>query len=270
MLATSCTSRKTHFELLPSPSGNFPTGKTRGLVVRMECNDNLASHHERNKRPRHENSTVPPHCKDPTLSNPESGCKTHATSATVPLLANNSGSLPDLDQDMDEPSVGRPNPNWGDVPPPPPCDPTPAESRTQTELLESLHRSLASAKDTLNKMSIHAVLPERTINIVQDLYHRATQTKSPESQEPPNDILDAIRRLAKDVEELKRATPPSATPTHPPPKPKEVFATGPSFKPTAKTPNHLNPPHHLTTHGNDTTQHDSYSSSPPLWRSVIA
>ncbi|KIM52265.1 hypothetical protein SCLCIDRAFT_11925 [Scleroderma citrinum Foug A] len=72
------------------------------------------------------------------------------------------------------------------------------EPHTQAEHLMSLHKSLESAMGTLNKLSIHTVLPECTISLVHELYH-CTKTTSSVEQGPSDDILAAIRKLAKDI-----------------------------------------------------------------------
>ena len=78
---------KAHLDLLPSPSGNIPMGKTRGLVLRMECNNtrtDIEHHHER-KRARIDKTSIPPHQKDPTpSSSPNGDSGTPTTEKTGP------------------------------------------------------------------------------------------------------------------------------------------------------------------------------------------
>jgi len=82
-----------------------------------------------------------------------------------------------------------------------------------------------------------------TLNVVQEIHHRTTKEKSPDKQGPSGDILSAIRKLAKDVEDLKCVAP-NPTPSQSPTRPKEVFATGPTFcpSPVARNPKPVQPP----------------------------
>ena len=113
---------------------------------------------------------------------------------------------------------------------------------TQVDLLETLHASLESAVETLNRLSIHAIYPERTLTLIQEIYHRSFKTQPSGKQGPSDDILSVIQKLAKDVEDLKRAAP---NPNPSPPnlaRPKEVFATGPTIRPKPKNPKPTPPP----------------------------
>jgi len=211
------------------------------LEVRMECNNSLASHHERSKRARIEGPT-PPHSKDPTLPSPSGGRGSPTTSTSPHPPKPNTPS--DVDQEMEEQATTSTFiPDWSDDVDPLPQTANNGEPPSQTELLVSLHKTLESVADTLNKLSIHAVIPERTIIVVQEIHRRTTKEKPPGEQGPSGDILSAIRKLAKDVEELKR-TAPIPTPSQSPTRPKEVFATGPTFRPSpmARSPKPTQPP----------------------------
>ena len=206
----SSSSSKAHLVLLPSPSGNLPTGKSRGLVVNMECNNSLASHHERSVKRIRTEGPNPPHRKDPpSPSSPNGGCGTPTTPAIVPHPPN-PDTPSDVDQEMEEQTrTSTSNPAWGDVVEnalPLPQTPNNGELHTQTERLVALHKTLENAMATLNTLSIHAVLPDRTLSLVQELYRR-TKAKPSDEQTPSDDILSAIRKLAKDVEDLKRTAP---------------------------------------------------------------
>jgi len=136
------------------------------------------------------------------------------------------------------------NPAWGDVvenASPLPQTPNNGELHTQTEHLVVLHKTLKCAMATLNTLFIHAVLPERTLSLIQELYHR-TKAKPSDEQTPSDDILSAIRKLAKDVEDLKRTTPNPPLPTQNPTRPKSTFATGPVIRPSPKAPKLAQPP----------------------------
>ena len=182
----------------------------------MECNDNLANHSERGvKRLRTEDST-PPHRKDPpTPSSPNDGCRSPTTPVAAPHPPN-TDTPSDVDQEMEEQTViNTSKPGWEDnvEDASPPHASKNGEPHTQAEHLVSLHKSLESAMGTLNKLSIHVVLPECTISLVHELYHHTKTTLSVE-QGPSDDILATIRKLAKDIEDLKcTATNPSPPPT---------------------------------------------------------
>jgi len=210
----------------------------------MECNINLASHSERSVKRLRTEGPDPPHRKDPpTPSSPNDGCGSPTTPVAAPHPPNADTPL-DVDQEMEEQTeIGTSKPSWGDDNEDafPPQTPKKGEPHTQAGCLTTLHKTLESAMDTLDKLSIHAVLPERTVNLVQELYHRTKTTTSSE-QEPSNDILSAIRKLAKDVEELKRAAPNPLPPAQNPTRPKNVFTTGPTIRPTPKTPKPVQPP----------------------------
>ena len=74
-----------------------------------------------------------------------------------------SGTPRDTDQVMDDQITSNtPQPRWSDE-----------ENEvdqdvpiTQADLLENLHKSLESAVNTLNQLSIHAICPERTFALV--------------------------------------------------------------------------------------------------------
>ena len=222
-------------------------GKTRGLVVKMECNDNLVSHNERGVKCLRTEDPNPPHHKDlPIPSSPNDGCRSPTTPVAAPHPPNADTPL-DVDQEMEEQTViNTSKPSWVDSVDDalPPQASKNGEPHTQAECLVTLHKSLESAMDALNKLSIHTVLPERTISLVQELYHRTKMTSSDE-QGPSDDILAVIRKLAKDVEDLKRTAPnplPPPPPTQNPTRPKNVFTTGPTICPTPKTPKPAQPP----------------------------
>ena len=223
---------------------SFPTGKSRRLAVRMECNNSLASHHERSKRARIEGPSSPPHSKDPAPSSPTGGGPTTPVTAPQPFNPDRSS---DVDQEMEERTITSvPNLNWDEDTALLPQTTNNGEPPSQAELLASLHKTLLSATDTLSKLSIHAIIPEHTLSMVQEIYRKCTKEKSPDNQGPSGDILSAIRKLAKDVEDLKRATPtPTPTSSQSPTRPKEVFATGPTFRPNPKTPKPTQPPPQL-------------------------
>ena len=215
----------------------------------MECNDSLASCHERSsaKRPRSPEGPTPPHRKDPPPpSSSNNGCDTPTTPVAAPHPPN-ADTPSDVDQEMEEQTgISTSRPSWGDDVENacPPQAPRNGEPQTQAECLVALHKTLESAMDILNKLSIHAMLPERTINLAQKLYRR-TKTTSSDEQGPSDDILSAIRKLAKDVEDLKRTTPslpPPPPPSQGPAKPRSVFATGPTIRPNPKTPTQAQPP----------------------------
>ena len=194
----------------------------------MECINDRAN---QKKRARIEEPT-PPDGKDPTPPSPNGGGGT----PTTPVAPNPGTSSPDVDQEMGEqPEAGTSNPSQWDE-----DDAFP--SSTQAELLDSLHKTLEGAVDTLKKLSIHAIFPEPTLNLIQELYRGTTKTESPKDQNPSDDILSALRKLAKDVEDLKRAAPTSPSPVQGPTKPKNVFATGPTIRPSPKTPKPTQPP----------------------------
>ena len=196
----------------------------------MECNNtrtDIEHHHER-KRARTDKTSIPPHQKDPTpSSSPNGDSGTPTTEKTGPRT----GTPLDTDQVMDDQAISNTRrPSWGDE-----------ENRenqeaplTQTDLLESLHKSLESATEILNRLSIHATYPESTLILIRELHRRFNKTKPSEEKKPSDDILSAIQRLAKDVEELKRATPTSTPSTVNPARSKDVFATGPTIKPKPK------------------------------------
>ena len=210
----------------------FSHRKTRGLVVRMECNDDQSDQSDHASKCTRTEET-PPHRKDPTPPSPNGIGGTPTT-----LVAPNPGTSPDVDQEMGEqPVANTSTPRWGDADDSfPPQATNNGEPHTQAELLESLHKTLEGAVDTLKQLSIHTVFPEHTLDLIQELYRRTTKTKSPEEQGPTDDILSALRKLAKDVEDLKHAAPISPPPTHDPAKPKNVFTTGPTIQPSPKTP----------------------------------
>ena len=149
-------------------------GKTRGLVVKMECNDNLVSHSERGVKCLHTEDSTPPHCKDPpTPSSPNDGCRSPTTPVAAPHTPN-ADTPSDIDQEMEEQTViNTSKPGWEDdvEDASPPHASKNSEPHTQAEHLVSLHKSLKSAMGTLNKLSIHTVLPECTISLVHELYH---------------------------------------------------------------------------------------------------
>jgi len=197
-------------------------GKTRGLVVKMECNDSLMSHHECSsaKCPRSPEGPTPPHRTDPP---PPSSSNNRCGTPTTPVAAPNppnADTLSDVDQEMEEQTgISTSRPSWGDDVENtcPPQAPRNSEPQTQAECLVTLHKTLESAMDILNKLSIHAMLPEHMINLAQKLYRR-TKTTSSDEQGPSDNILSTIRKLAKDVEDLKRTTP--SLLAAPPPQPR--------------------------------------------------
>jgi len=172
--------------------------------------------------------------------------------------------FPVVDQEMGEQTGnGVSSPSWSDDPLPQAHDLNSNGTHTQADLLGSLHRTLESAVKTLNQLSIHATFPDHTINLIHDLYSRTAKAKSLDEQEPSDDILSAIRKLAKDVEELKR--PPSTL--HPIPTQLDPGTSSPQAQPSGPNKNprsQHNPPHHPITRGSATTRHALYYRFPPL------
>ena len=195
---------------------------------------------ERNKRPRIE-ETSPPHHKDPTAPIPSGGSGTPTSLKAIPH-PHDTPPFPVIDQEMGEQTGnGVSSPSWSDDPLPQAHDLNSNRTHTQADLLGSLHRTLESAVKTLNQLSIHATFPDHTINLIHDLYSRTAKAKSPDEQEPSDNILSAIRKLAKDVEELKCA--PLNPPPHPhPTRPRDVFASGPTIRPKPKSLRPTQPP----------------------------
>ena len=212
----------------------------------MECNNSLTSHHKRSVKRLRTEGPNPPHRKDPpTPSNPNNGCRTPTTPVAVSHPPN-PDTPSDVDQEMEEqPKISTSKPGWDadNEDAFPPQAPKNGESHTQAECLTTLHKTLESAMDTLNKLSIHAVLPERTTSLVQELYRR-TKTTLPGEHGPSesDDILSAIRKLAKDIEDLKCTATKPLPPAQSPTRPKDVFTTGPTIRPNPKTPKPAQPP----------------------------
>ena len=203
------------------------------MVVGMECNNTRTEeehHHERKCARTDEANPIPPSPKDPTLPGP----KGNGDTPTTKRLDSRLGTPIDMDQVMgDQMTSNTPRPiRWGD-------DENNVNQEvplTQTDLLETLHKSLESAVETLNRLSLHAIYPERTIALIRELYHKANKATPSGDRGPSDDILSAIQRLAKDVEDLKRAAPSPSPPATTPSKSRDVFATGPTIKPKPKSP----------------------------------
>ena len=198
----------------------------------MECNNTRMEEHQR-KRTRLEESSTPPHQKDPTPPSHNGNSGTTTTKETFP---NTEPSI-DGDQVMDDQvtsnmqksSWSNDNDTGREIP------------STQMDLLDTLHATLESAVETLNRLSIHAICPERTLALMRELLHRTTKTQPPTAQGPSNDILSAIQKLTKDVEDLKHAAPTPHPSSPDSVKSKDVFATGPTIRPKPKNPKQTQP-----------------------------
>ena len=202
--------------------------------MRMECNNiRTEEHQHERKRARKEDSSTPPHQKDPTPSSHNGNSGTPTTKEKLP----NTESSIDGDQIMDDQVMSNmQKSSWGDD-----NDTGREPPLTQADLLDTLHVTLESAMATLNRLSIHVVYPERTLALMREILRRSNKIHPQGSQGPSDNILSAIQRLAKDVEDLKRTAP---NPLPPPPdlaKPKNVFATGPTIRPKPKNPKPTQP-----------------------------
>ncbi|KIM53541.1 hypothetical protein SCLCIDRAFT_31814 [Scleroderma citrinum Foug A] len=88
---------------------------------------------------------TPPDGKDPTPPSPNGGGGTPTTP-----VAPNPGTSPDVDQEMGEqPSIS----TWSDEDAFPPQTVNNGEQHTQAELLDSLHKTLEGAVDTLKQLT---------------------------------------------------------------------------------------------------------------------
>ncbi|KIJ60461.1 hypothetical protein HYDPIDRAFT_170227 [Hydnomerulius pinastri MD-312] len=208
----------------------------------MECN-NSCSQHSKYQRQLASHSIRPPQYNEPPDRNvrgptspKRTKCKASPDQQTTPTANRPPKRTADI---SDSPTTRDPMPNWDEDTDvgeeeenadgsdgycyngrDDPFDPVPTHDRQRTisKLLDELHGSLEYAIDTYVKLPKGTVIPECTKNIISKFYRRVVQPSNTNMEE-------MMRKLSKDVEDLKRAT---ISP---------LFSLSPSSQTTQRRPN---------------------------------